>query len=205
MKRGNTVERKLNCKVIVGLFLVTLLIILLNLVGGRRFTPIEAIKSSSFIKGDIKIFGEIDRSWVKAYLLEAQNGVKTAVIERKGLMWSCPSVTYFYDDIIKNDKVKTVGWASIAKNRKQITVFAVQADDPNVKFIEAGPNSDRQRKSIALNETIIFTWDKLLLNNDINAIAFDEDNQQVYKYGYNPEYLNFTNLKDLRWYSLNNR
>ncbi|MEQ8156997.1 MAG: hypothetical protein ABRQ25_19340 [Clostridiaceae bacterium] len=197
--------RKLNIKIIIGLLLIPLLIILFNLVDGYRFTPIQAIKSSSFIKGDIKIFGEIDRDWVKVYLLETQDGLKTAVAEKRGLMWSCPSVTYFFDDIIKDDKVKTVGWVSIDnKKNKQITVFAVQTNDPNIKFIEAGLDSERQRKNISLNETVIFTWDKVI-NSNINAIAFDKDNHQVYKYGYNPEHLNFIDLKELRWYLLDNR
>lgn len=187
------------------MLLIPLLIILFNLVAGYRFTPIQAIKSASFIKGDIKIFGEVDRDWVKIYLLETQDGLKTAVAEKRGLMWSCPSVTYFFDDIIKDDKVKTVGWVSIDnKKNKQITVLAVQTNDPNINFIEAGLDSERQRKNISLNETVIFTWDKVI-NSSINAIAFDKDNNQVYKYGYNPERLNFTDLKELRWYLLNNR
>lgn len=197
--------RKLNIKIIIGLLLIPLLIILFNLVAGYRFTPIQAIKSSSFIKGDIKIFGEVDRDWGKVYLLETQDGLKTAVAEKRGLMWSCPSVTYFFDDIIKDDKVKTVGWVSIDnKKNKQITVFAVQTNDPNIKFIEAGLDSERQRKNISLNETVIFTWDKVI-NSNINAIAFDKDNNQVYKYGYNPEHLSFVDLKELRWYLLDNR
>lgn len=196
---------KLSCKIIIVLFLITLLIILFNLVGGYRFTPIQAIKSSALIKGDIKIFGEVDRDWAKIYLLEAQNGVKTAVAEKRGLMWSCSSVTYFYDDIIKDDKVKTVGWTSIAdKNNRQITVFAVQTSDPNIKFIEAGFNSERQRKNISLNETVIFTWDKVI-NNTLNAVALDKDNHEIYKYEYNPEHLDFTDPKELRWYLLKNR
>jgi len=118
-------EKKLSRKIIIGLFLIPLLIISFYLVGGCRFTPIQAIKSSIFIKGDIKIFGEIDMDWGKVYLLKAQNGVKTAVAEKRGLMWSCPSVTYFYDDIIKDDKVKTVGWTSMDHgDNRQITVFA---------------------------------------------------------------------------------
>lgn len=198
-------ERKLNRKMITGLFLISFLIILFAIIGGYRFTPIQAIKSSSFIKGDIKIFGEVDRDWTKVYLLEAQNGLKTAVAEKRGLMWSCTSVTNFFDDIIKNDKVRTVGWASISdKNNRQITVFAVQTNDPNIKFIEAGFNSERQRKNIGLSETVIFTWDKII-NNNINAIAFDKDNHQLYKYEYNPEHLNSTDSKELRWYLLDNK
>lgn len=109
----------------------------------------------------------------------------------------------FFDDIIKNDAVKTVGLISLKdQNSKQITVFAVQTKDPNIRFIEAGSNSDRQRKPITLNETVVFSWDKTLLWNDINAIAFDKDNLQSYKY----EFLqNVTTIstKDLRWYPIN--
>lgn len=68
-------ERQLNRKIIIYLFQIPLLITLFGLVGGCRFTPIQAIKSSSFIKGDINIFGEVDRDWTKVYLLEAQNGL----------------------------------------------------------------------------------------------------------------------------------
>ena len=35
---------------------------------------------------------------------------------------------------------------------RQITVFAVRTIDPNIKFIEAGEVSERQRKNIGLNE-----------------------------------------------------
>lgn len=197
--------RKLNHKITISLFLIPLLIISLNLIGGCRFTPIEAVKSSSFIKGNIKILEEVDRNWTKIYLLKTKDGIKTAAVEKKGILWSCSLVTYLFDDIIKNDKVKTVGWASISKeNNKQITVFAVQTNDPDVKFIEAGPNSDRQRKNIDSNEIVIFTWDKTF-NSDINAIAFNKDNLQVYKYEYNPKHLNVTDSKELRWYSLDNK
>lgn len=195
-------ERKLIHKIIISLFLILILVISFKLQGGLKFTPIKAIKSSPFIKGDIKIFGEVDRDWAKIYLLETGEGIKTAVAEKRGLIWTCPAVIYFFDDIIKNDRVKTVGWASITdKNNRQITVFAVQTNDPNVKFIEAGSSLDRQRKSITLNETVIFTWDKVIDNN-LDAIALSKDNSEMYKYQYNPEHLNVTDSKELRWYSL---
>lgn len=198
-------KKKLNHKIIISIILITLLLITFGFkfIFVYRFTPIQAVKSSPFIKGDIKVFGEVNRDWANVYLLETQNGIKTAVTVKKGFLWSCPLVTYFFDDIIKNDEVKTVGWESLAEeNNKQITVFAIQTKDPNVKFIEAGTNSDRQRKTIGLNETVIFTWDKAI-STDINAIAFDKDNLQLYKYGCNPKNSNVINLKELRWYSIN--
>lgn len=87
---------------------------------------------------------------------------------------------------------------------KQITVFAVQSKDPNVRFIEAGSNSDRQRKLIDLNKTVILTWERAI-RNDINAIAFNKDNIKLYKYGYNPKDVTVTRTEDLRWYQTNDK
>jgi len=199
-------KKKFNYKIIISIFLISLLLIsfAFKFIWVYRFTPIQAVKSSSFIRGDIKVFGEVNRDWANVYLLETQDGIKTALTVKKGLLWDCPLIICFFDDIIKNDEVKTVGWVGYEENNKQINVFAVQTKDPNVKFIEVGTNSDRQRKTIGLNETVIFTWDKAI-STDVNPIAFDKNNLQLYKYEYNPKHLNVTDTKELRWYSINNR
>ena len=185
---------------IVSIFLLILLLIFSSFLSGLRFTPFQAVKANQLIKGETTILGEIDRDWGNIYILQTQDGIKTAFSEKRGFMWRCPSTTYIYDDIIKNDKVKTIGCTSvIGENGNEITVFAVQSCDPEVKYIEAGPDSDRQRKSIASDETVIFEWDKIVIN-DVNAVAYNEDDQQIYKFEYNPEHLNFTDAKELRWY-----
>lgn len=191
-------KKPLNSKRIIVAVLILLLLISAYLVCGYRFTPLQAVRASSFIKGNINVFGEVDRDWISVFLLETQDGIKTAAAEKSGILWRCPAVTYFYDDIIAGDKVRTVGWESLTGRKGQITVIAVQTTDPDVKFIEAGPDPERQRKAIGLNETVIFVWDKAV--SDLNAIAFDQDNIQLYKYGYNPEHINFTDQKELRWY-----
>jgi len=195
---------KKNYKTIFIVFLIPIVFVSFLFIGGYRFTAMQAVKSSLNPDKVVNVFGEVKRDGGTVYLLEMQSGIKTAFTEKKGLLWSCESSTYFFDDIIKNDAVKTVGWISIKyKNNKQVTVFAVQNKDPDVRFIEAGTNSDRQRKPISLNETVIFSWDNALPWNDMNAIAFNKDNLQSYKY----EYLkNVTTIstKDLRWYPINN-
>ena len=190
--------RKINRKTSIILALILLSFVSFLFISGYRFTPMQAIKSNSFIKGDFNVFGEINRDWVTVYLLDTQEGIKTAAAEKNLLMWKCSAVIYFYDEIIKNDKVKTVGWESFTGKNEQITVFAVQTSDPDVKYIEAGSDSERQRKEIRLDETIIFVWDKAV--SDLNAIAFNQDNIQLYKYTYNPMQLNHIDQKELRWY-----
>lgn len=194
-------EKLKNYKLIISVFSIILLIAAFGFINGYRLSPIQAVKASSFIEGDIKIFGEVNRDWGKIYLVEAENGIKTAIAERKGFLWRCPWVAYLHDDIIRNDRVKTVGLASIAgNNSRQITVFAVQTNDPDVKFIEAGKNLDMQRKAIGINETVIFEWNKRLTINDINAVALSKDNLQLYKYQYNLEHKTYIDPKQLRWY-----
>jgi hypothetical protein len=198
----NFVVNRLSRKTSAIFCLILILTISFYYISGYRFTPIQAIMSNPSVQGDIQLFGEVDRDWIQIYLLETPDGLKTAVVNKTGFMWRCPSLTYFYDDVIQNDEVKTVGWASmLEKGNHKITVFAVQTTDPNVKFIEAGSDSDRQQKSIGLNETVIFVWDKTV--SDLNAIAYNEDHQELYKYEYNPEHLNVTDPEELRWYPLN--
>ena len=193
--------KKRKYKLIVFLCLLALITTLFALLNGYRFTPQQAIKASSLIQGDFRIIDEVDRNWIKVYVIETQNGIKTATAEKRGFMWFCHITTYIYDDIIKNDPVKTVGWACYSKETdKQITVFAVQTDDPNVSYIEAGPNSDRQRINMPINETVLFIWDKIVHNKDLNAIAYDENDRPIYKYEYNPDHLNVTDAKELKWY-----
>ena len=194
-------RRKLILIIALVLILTSLLIYSLYIYG-FRFSPFQAVKASQFIKGDIEVLGEIERDWANVYLLQTQDGIKTALSEKRGFMWRCPSTSYIYDDIIKNDKVKTVGFMGVTeKTGNEITVFAIQSCDPKVKYIDAGPDSDRQRKNIALNETVLFVWDKTVLNNEINAIAYNEDYQQIYRYEYNPENKNVQDIKELRWYA----
>jgi hypothetical protein len=151
---------KKNYKIIFIVFLIPIVFVSFLFISGYRFTAMQAVKSSLNSDKVGNVFGEVKRDWGTVYLLETESGIKTALAEKKGLLWSCNSFTYFFDDIIKNDAVKTVGWISIKyKSNKQITVFAVQNEDPDVRFIQAGSNSSIQRKPITLNETVIFSWD----------------------------------------------
>lgn len=205
MKNTNVMKKRLRYKLIISVILASAVYILFSFIGGYRLTSMQAVKSCPYIPENSKVFGEVKRDWATVYLLDTSKGIKTALTEKKGLLWSCPSTTYFFDDIIKNDAVKTVGWQSLTDGiDKQITVFAVQTTDPNVKIIEVGSDSNRLRKPITLNETVIFSWDKVITLNDINAIASDKDNLQLYKYEFNPKNLNVTKSGDLRWYSVNN-
>lgn len=190
-------------KKIYTILLIPVILILFLFLDGYRFTSMQAVKSFLNDNKILNVFGEVKRDFGIVYLLETDDGIETIFVEKKWFLWNCSASTYFFDDIIKDDSVKTIGWISVTDNNKnQITVFAVNNTDPNVNFIEAGSNSDKQKKSINLNETIIFLWDKSIGGHELNATAYDNDLQK-YKYGYNPENLSVIRSEDLRWYSVN--
>ncbi|GIM30289.1 hypothetical protein CPJCM30710_29550 [Clostridium polyendosporum] len=87
------------------------------------------------------------------------------------------------------------------QGNKQITVISVQTTDPNVKLIEAGSGPDKQRKPIDVNETVIFSWDKVIPFNEINAVAYNKNNVKVYEYRY-PKNTTIIRTEDLRWYGM---
>ncbi len=193
--------RKSRYKTLVYFIIVLILFMTVLFFSKSRFTPIQAIKAS-LDSSITKILGEVKRNWASIYLLDTTDGLKTAYVTKDLILWNCGGFTYFFDDVIENDAVKTVGWMSMTdKNNRQLTVFAIQSNDPNVRFIEAGPGTDRIRETIDLNKTAIFSWDMAIQWNDLVAVAFDKDSNPLYRYGY-PENVNIIKGEDLRWYKI---
>lgn len=187
-------------KILITAFLI-LLIFSLFLFRTYKFTSLQVVESH-FGKDNItKVFSEIKRDWGTAYLVETTEGIRSIFVEKRAFLWNAFAITEFSDNFIKNDLVKTVGWISVGNNKNnQLTILAVQNIDPNVSYIEAGSNLDKQRKAIGLNEIAIFTWDKIIGGHELNAIALDKDNSTIYKYGNNPNDLSINQRYDLRWY-----
>lgn len=185
-------------------FLLLVFYIFITINGSYGFTPMQAVEAFFDDEDNIEIFGEVKRDWAIVYLIDTSKGAKTVLVLRKGFLWHGSAATYFYDDVIKNDLVKTNGWMSLSnEENKQITVFAVQVNDPRVKYIEAGLGLEREKVPILLSETVIFEWDKKLPWNDLGAVALDKDNRKLYRYGY-PQNTSFFKSEDLRWYQIDN-
>lgn len=169
---------------------------------GYRLSGIEAVKADFTVGEDIQLFGEVKKDWGTVYLLKTPNAIKTALMFKSGLLWKCGSTTFL--NVNKDDAVKTVGWQSYSDDKgRQITLIAVDTTDPNVKFIEAGNGVQRLKKEITVGNTVVFSWDKVVPFNEINAIALNNDNMKLYEYGF-PKNTNVINTKDLKWYQYKN-
>lgn len=83
------------------IFLIPIIFISFLFLGGYRFTALQAVKSSLSTNKDIKVFGEVKRDWGIVYLLETKDGIKTALAERKGLLWNCDTSIYFLMILLK--------------------------------------------------------------------------------------------------------
>ncbi|GFZ29813.1 hypothetical protein CSC2_03390 [Clostridium zeae] len=188
-------------KPIILVFLIVLFTSSFIYLQGYRLSPMKAAETAPGINGNVHKFGEVKRDWGSVLLLKTPAGLKTALVMKQGLLWHYNSITYFFDDAMKNDLVKTVGWESFSSDtNKQITVLAVENNDPNVKVIKAGTGSDIQSKSISSGETVIFIWDKMIQSSNLNPVAFDKNDYPVYKYQYNPKDTSSIHLEDLKWY-----
>ncbi|GKU24930.1 hypothetical protein [Clostridium folliculivorans] len=193
-------------KPIIFIFLIVLFSSSFIYLQGYRLSPMKAAEAALEMNDNIQKFGEVKRDWGNVLLLKTSKGLKTALVMKQGLLWHCNSTIYFFDDAMKNDLVKTVGWESFSSdNSKQITVLAVENNDPNVKVIKAGTGSDIQSKSISLGVTVIFTWDKMIQSSNLNPVAFDKSDSPVYKYQYNPKDSSSIHLDELKWYPVNNQ
>ncbi|GIM30288.1 hypothetical protein CPJCM30710_29540 [Clostridium polyendosporum] len=100
---------KRNIKVVAIVILITVTLFSYLFISGYRVTALGAIKAQFDLGQDLKVFEEVERDWATVYLLETPDGIKTALASKEGVLWRCSSITYFFDEIIKNDDIKTVG------------------------------------------------------------------------------------------------
>ena len=182
-------------------FVVAIVIIIVLTLLGYRISPISAIKANPFVGRDIEIIKEVKREWCRVYIVETNKGIKSTIAIKKGPLWISNNSFYILDDVIKNDKIKTLGSLSI-HGEKSIAVLCVESEDGKVKYIDAGVDNQRQRVSISIQEPIIIVWDEPINLNEINAIALDEDKSKTYVYSYHngENSKNVIRFEDLRWY-----
>jgi len=160
---------------------------------GYRFTGLQAAKNNFEISKGAQLIGQVNYNWGNVYLFKTNKGPRTIISKRFGLLWSA-SVGFSMND--SNDAISVVGWG----NDTKCTVYAVEALDNNVKYIEMGSEGSRIRKYVGKENPIIFSWNKSIPWNDFNGIAYSTNGEAIYelRYPQNKSYINPTD--DLKWF-----
>ncbi|WP_262681494.1 hypothetical protein [Paenibacillus sp. J5C2022] len=118
-------------------------------------------------------------------------------IRKFGFLWvSRMSVYYYHND----DSIKTIGGISLNNEKEKATVFSVMVNEPQVTYIEAGPELKRLKKEVQLGKSITFSWEETINWNVLNAIAFNSEGKPLYEYRYAKS--NFIRFEDLKWYPI---
>lgn len=179
----------------LGLLIIVIIYMIILLLSGARFTPIQVVKTSPGIDKSSVLLGTVSSSPYKVFVYENTDKYRTILVKYKFPFWRSDSSSWANKT---DDKVKLVGWCSYSDGRNGITVVPVQSFDDNVAYIKMGSGADLQQKMIKAGEVLLFSWTKSIRWNDLNAIAYSSDNKELYKLEY--EIVNSTIHPDgLRW------
>lgn len=181
----------------IGLLLITCIYFSILFLSGTRFSPNQVAKASQWVDNTSVLLGTVESPPYTVYVYENADEYRTVLVECRFPFWRSNSSSWANK---AEDLVKLVGWCSYAdvENGKGITVVPVQSVDDNVAFIEMGSGADLQRKTVKAGGVLLFSWEKSIRWNDLNAIAYSSDNKELYKLGY--EITNSTIHSDeLRW------
>ena len=184
-----------NLKMII---LVIVGILVIAYASGYRLSPLNAAKSHFDVGRSAKLLGEVDYGWSIVYFMDTDEGTKTVIAVKSIGLWRAPVATYC---LPTEGQINTIGSINYHDDNGQITAFAVQVTEPDVAYIEIGPENHRIKKSVESDNLLIFSWEEAIRFNDLNPIALSADGQLLYEYRYATD-TNVIKLEDLKWYRI---
>lgn len=188
---------------IVSISILVFIICAFYYISNYRFTPKNAAEAHFVFDSKFKTIGEIDFNGGKAFLYHDEDNLQfhTVLVNKEGFLYRSNSSIWHIDH--EEDIIKTVGSAIVGDDNKSLTLLAVESNEPNISYIEAGIDGFRMKKDIKVGKIINFVWPINMWVHEMNAIAYDKNGEPLYRYGY-PENDNFIDIKeDLRWHKIN--
>lgn len=185
-------------KKVIALIVFVIIVVISFLSSDYRLTPLAAAKVHSDVGKNQVLLGDVDLGWGKVYIFDTDIGLRTVTSTKTSFLWRAPVAVRIEES---EDAIKTVGWMSYTNEKgQQVTVLVVEVNDPQVAYIEAGPEDNRVRKEITKGGPTIFSWNKSIqANNGLNAIALSADGSTLYEYRY-PKNTNVFRTEDFKWY-----
>lgn len=181
---------------------IALIVFIFLYVSGYRFTAKSATEAHSFLKKDSTLIQKVESNLGELFVYKTKDYYITIVPEKIGLLFRASSNTTTQDINDKSDKIRTIGWASGLYSDKSGTVMVIEVQDVRIAYIEAGSELQRIKKSVIKGENLIFEWDKRYFVHEINPIAYSENGEKLYLYGYDPATPDFIDQKELRWHKV---
>ncbi|UVI29240.1 hypothetical protein [Paenibacillus spongiae] len=142
---------------------------------------------------------EVKYSWGGVYIFNSSEKPVTAIsIKSLGFLWLSRMSVYHYH---RDDPIKTIGGVSLNNPSEKTTVISILVDDPEVSYLEAGPEGNRVKKEASIGDPMTFTWDEAVQLDRLYPKAFDKNGKLLYEYRY--PITNNIRHENLRWYPNN--
>ena len=172
------------------------IIVFLLYLGGYRFDSMDAVKANSQIPKGAQLLDQVNFKWGNIYIFDTEDKPMTVIsLKKLGWFWVSNTSVFHYRN---QDPVRTIGGATFADKNNSASVISIIVYDPDVAYIEAGPENDRLRQEVTLEMPLTFWWEYSIKWSDLAPKAYDSEGNVLYEYRY-PE-TNHTNQEDLKWY-----
>lgn len=166
--------------------------------GGYRTNGLSAARAHSFVPKDAILLDQVNYNWGNVYIFNSKEKYVTAISNKKyGVFWVSRYSTFLYHHGDR-DPVKTVGGVTVADGDERATVFSAVVTNPEVAWLEVGPEGNKQRKNAVLGEPVTFSWETSLNWLDLKPKALNQEGQVLYEYRF--ARANYTDMNELRWY-----
>ncbi|MBE4909801.1 hypothetical protein IMZ08_17340 [Bacillus luteolus] len=185
------------------LFIFPLLVVMILLVilSGYRFSALSAAKSNAFLPADAELLEQHDigSSVIFIFKSDKEKKYRTVLAEKKGIFYRSRISTF---TPYSSDILQTFGGISYTTKNDAVSMFSIISYEEEVAYIEAGVEPNRERKEIRIGEpiTFIFSFSKQI--DHLNPVATNKDGEELYYFG-EPENATYTNLnEDIRWHKI---
>ncbi|WP_431799864.1 hypothetical protein [Halobacillus andaensis] len=80
-----------------------------------------------------------------------------------------------------------------------MTLLIVRSSDERINSIEAGRESNRKVKEVEEGDVVVFSWDESVPFDVMNAVAYDEQEEALFYYGFPEDEANL-DASDVGWH-----
>ncbi|MGV2942004.1 hypothetical protein AB5I83_20550 [Mesobacillus sp. LC4] len=184
------------------IFFISLLIVivLIFIISGYRFTALSSAKSNSFLSKDAELMEKYDTGTSVIFLFKSDkeemyqtvHSEKSDVFFRSSVSTNIPYIS---------DEIQTVGAISVTTENDAATLLSVISYDEEVAYIEAGVEPNVERKAISKGERISFLFPFSEQIDFLYPTAFNKDGKKLYYYGY-PKDTNVFKSEDFKWHKI---
>ncbi|GGF14395.1 hypothetical protein GCM10010954_11290 [Halobacillus andaensis] len=162
------------------------------------FTAKGAVEKHFEYENDLQYLNKIEAGNFQAWLFndEEEGEYKTFLVKKDGLFYESPLSTYIEHQT--DASLETLSSIDYTDETDALTLLVVQSMDPDVDKIEAGEETNRKENEVEEGEISVFSWDRSISFDEMNAAAYDGQGEVLYYFGLEKD--ETTNVDNLGWF-----